>query len=194
MTIMKHKLSATLGLVISMMSPFVTSTAGAQTVSPGSYLADASWDQTLACPTLDNCPRFTVLSNMNSAAVLDRQTGLVWERSPSSSNLQFADGQAAAHCTNLSLGNRKGWRVPTLQEFASLVDADPANTTIPKLPPGHPFQRVQLTAHYWAATLATPDGVFVWTEFLFDGTQSGEISIASFPVWCVRGGSGRGVQ
>lgn len=191
---MKHRLSTTAGIVVFLMSPFFASTAAAQTAAPGTYSADASWDQTLPCPALNNCPRFTVLSNMNSAAVLDHQTGLVWERSPSSGNFQFAGGQAAAHCTTLSLGHRKGWRLPTLQEFASLVDADPANTGLPKLPPGHPFQSVQLTAHYWAATLATPDGVFVWTEFLFDGTQSGEISIASFPVWCVRGGSGRDVQ
>ena len=190
---MKHKLTTTLGLVFFMMSPFVAGTAGAQTVSAGSYLADASWDQTLACTTLANCPRFTVLSNMNSAAVLDRHTGLVWERAPSSPPLQFAGGQAAAFCNNLSLGNRKGWRLPTLQELSSLVDADPANQTFLRLPPGHPFRSVQPTAHYWAATLGNPN-VFVWTVFFFDGSSSAEIEIASHLVWCVRGGSGRDVQ
>ena len=76
---MKHKLTTTLGLVFFMMSPLVTGRVAAQTVSAGPYLADAAWDQTLACSTPANCPRFTVLSNMNSEAVLDRHTGLVWE-------------------------------------------------------------------------------------------------------------------
>ncbi len=191
---MKQKLSTTLALVIFLMSPFVTSRAAAQTSAPGSYSADASWDQTLDCSTLGNCPRFTVLSNMNSAAVLDRQTGLVWERSPNPLPFQFAGGQAAAHCNNLSLGNRRGWRLPTLQELASLVDADPANGVVPKLPPGHPFQSVQLTAHYGASTLVTPDGALVWVVFFFDGTSFAEMSSAPLLAWCVRGGSGPSVQ
>src|SRR5262249_23927325 len=43
----------------------------------GRYYATPSWDQTLPAST-----RFIVLSNFNSQAVLDRETGLVWERTP----------------------------------------------------------------------------------------------------------------
>ena len=191
---MKHKLFTGIGLLIFMMSPLVTSPAGAQTVAPGTYSADASWDQTVACTTINNCPRFTVLSNMNSAAVLDRHTGLVWEKSPSASPFAFAGQQATTHCNNLSVGNRKGWRLPALQELLTLVDADPANTGFPRLPPGHPFQNVQPTSHYWTANPATPDGVFVRAVFFFDGSFSGELSTSPFLAWCVRGGSGRDVQ
>jgi hypothetical protein len=194
---MKHKLSATLGLIISMISPLVTSTVNAQTVTAGPYYADASWDQTLACTTLANCPRFSVLSNMSSAAVLDRQTGLVWERSPDTGPFQWGSDQAIAHCNNLSLGNRKGWRLPTIQELGSLVDPDPANAGAPRLPPGHPFQNVGPTTTYWSANPLTPEtsaGFFVWTLFAFDGSLNGEISIANHAVWCVRGGKGLDVQ
>src|SRR5215813_14310693 len=51
------------------------STAFAQTTGNGPYYAEPSWDQTLPAST-----RFIVLSNFNSEAVLDRETGLVWQR------------------------------------------------------------------------------------------------------------------
>ena len=58
------------------------SAAQAQIISAGPYYATPSWDQTFPCAALANCPRFVVLSNFNNDAVLDRETGLVWERSP----------------------------------------------------------------------------------------------------------------
>jgi hypothetical protein len=51
--------------------------ASAQTVANGPYYATPSWDQTLPAAT-----RFVVLSNMNAEAVLDRETGLVWRKTP----------------------------------------------------------------------------------------------------------------
>ena len=48
--------------------------ADAQTASAGPYYATPSWDQT------PSSTRFVVLSNWNNEAVLDRETGLVWEK------------------------------------------------------------------------------------------------------------------
>ena len=188
---MKHRLSTALGLILFTISPFVTSAVHAQTVAPGPYYAMPSWDQTLTCTTPANCPRFIVLSNMNNAAVLDRETGLVWERSPSTAPFLFASGQASLHCLNLGLGNRRGWRLPSVQELASLADLDPANTSSPRLPPGHPFQNLQDL--YWTATqLANPE--FAWVVFLGNGLAGGDIVQAQHFVWCVHGGKGQDVQ
>src|SRR5689334_12644792 len=41
-----------------------------------------AWTQKLACDTPSACPRFSVLGGLNNEAVLDRETGLVWERTP----------------------------------------------------------------------------------------------------------------
>ena len=74
----------------------------------GPYYATPAWDQTLPAST-----RFIVLTNMNSEAVLDRETGLVWEKTPSSLNLFTWNGaQAAFRCNNLNVGGRKGWKLP----------------------------------------------------------------------------------
>ena len=198
---MKHKVSATLGLIIVMMSPLAISRVDAQTVAPGPYYANPSWDQTLACTALANCPRFIVLSNMNSEAVLDRETGLVWERSPSTSQFLFANEQATLHCNTLALGNRRGWRLPSLQELASLVDADPANTNSPRLPPGHPFQNIQsgMDAAYWSANQAgLGNGIvgtqFAWGVFMGNGFSFTDAALDAHFVWCVHGGKGLDIQ
>lgn len=45
--------------------------------SNGPYYAEPSWDQKLPAAT-----RFVVLMDWNNEAVLDRETGLVWEQAP----------------------------------------------------------------------------------------------------------------
>ena len=60
----------------------LTASSAQAASGPGPFYAEPAWDQKLACPTKANCPRFLVLTNWNSEAVLDKETGLVWERSP----------------------------------------------------------------------------------------------------------------
>jgi hypothetical protein len=50
----------------------------------------------------------------------------------------------------LTVGNRKGWRLPTIQELASLLDPSVAFTGVPALPIGHPFTLGSV--FYWSAT------------------------------------------
>jgi hypothetical protein len=184
---MRQRLLYTFGLMVLGLVALAASPTNAQTVAPGPYYANPSWDQTLACTTLANCPRFIVLSNMNSAAVLDRETGLVWERSPDTFTYTWSGAQA--HCNLLKVGNRKGWRLPTLQELTSLVDGDPTNTSSPRLPPGHPFTTVQ-SSGYWSATTTVSNPDSAWVVLFTLGTVSdGPKSGGSFP-WCVRGGQG----
>ena len=196
---MKHKLSTSLGLIVMLTMALTASTAKGQTVAPGPYYANPSWDQTLACTTTANCPRFIVLSNMNSAAVLDRETGLVWEKSPIPSLslplcCSIAPITAAQYCNALTVGNRRGWRLPTIQELASLVDGDPANTSSPRLPPGHPFTGVQSgvqSSVYWSATTDASNTGFAWGVFFNNGFVGGGFGKSnSHLVWCVRGGQG----
>jgi hypothetical protein len=184
---MKRVLSYTAGIIVLAIG-LVTGSAVAQTTANGPYYATPSWDQTLPAST-----RFIVLSNMSGAAVLDRETGLVWQRSPDTTARDWAN--ASDFCTFIPVGGgRKGLRLPTVQELASLLDL----TQSPALPSGHPFSNVQFTRNgqvvfYWSASTSALDSTQA-NVVLF---QTGEVgfnpkSSAIGFTWCVRGGQGVG--
>lgn len=158
-------------------------------VANGPYYAFPAWAQKLVCATTSNCPRFIVLADWNSEAVLDRETGLVWERSPSTDPDPW--GSAELDCVELALGGRLGWRLPTIQELASLFD--PANVSAPRLPPGHPFVNVQAAA-YWSAN-KHGSGFARVVRFSGGGVDGDGTSVSEDNFrWCVRGGPGAGFR
>jgi len=177
---MKHRLLCTLGLIG--MVAFGTSPAGADPKEKASAMP--SWNQTLPASK-----RFIVLSNMGGAAVLDRETGLVWEQSPSAQTHQW--WEAVHRCNTLNVGNRMGWRVPTIQELASLMDPS-VPPPGPTLPSGHPFSNVQSLSYWSATTTALVDPGAVWFAALFNAGVGQVVPTTTqvLPVWCVRGGQG----
>jgi hypothetical protein len=138
---------------------------------------DGPWDHA------DGRNRFTVLRDFNRQAVLDAETGLVWEQSPDTGRRDWAAAQE--HCNNKAVGNRKGWRLPTVQELVSLADRSQPE---PTLPPGHPFSNVQLV--YWSATSSALGGPSsAWVMIFRNGqVAAGVVKSGSLGVWCVRSG------
>lgn len=149
-----------------------------------------TWDNQINSPG-----RFKVLKLFGNAAVLDQETGRVWEQSPSTTPLTWYG--ALLHCYDLDLGGRKGWRLPTIEELESL--ANTANST-PALPTGHPFTLTsgpsgQKEGFFWSATTHPffPDQAM--GEILTNGNVISTGKINDDFVWCVRGGQGiDGVQ
>ena len=74
-----------------------------------------NWDK-----KLPNTLRFTVLTDFDGAAVRDNETGLVWEQSPETKTQNWSGARFA--CASRTIGGRKGWRLPSVHELASLVD------------------------------------------------------------------------
>ena len=152
----------------------------AQTSAPGPYYAVPSWDQKLPPTT-----RFILLSNWNNEAVLDRETGLVWERTPAGSISDWF--VANALCLFKTTGGRMGWQLPTIQQLSSLIDPSvPAPG--PRLPAGHPFLDADGPA-YWSSTSQAPSGAAAWIMDFSSGFPSGINKGTNFrSAWCVRGG------
>src|SRR5689334_3074165 len=65
--------------------------------------------------------RFTVLPLFNGEAVLDKETGLVWERQPDGNKHTWFE--SVERCYVVNHGDRQGWRLPTMEELSSLVDS-----------------------------------------------------------------------
>jgi hypothetical protein len=137
------------------------------------------WDQNFA-----GANRFTVLPAFLNQGVLDKNTGLVWEQTPSSTSAVFQDSTYG--CANKSIGGTKGWRLPAIAELASLIDPS-VTAPGPTLPPGHPFTNVQ-SAFYWSATTHAVTPTTAWLVSFNTGMLgSDNKSSGSRLAWCVRG-------
>jgi Protein of unknown function (DUF1566) len=189
-----------LGTCVASTSPADAGGAGGQGRAAG--MPVPTWDRQIEGPR-----RFQVLRDFDDEAVLDRETGLVWERFPSDLNgdqvITIPDDEsdwigARGACVEKDVGNRKGWRLPAIYELLSLVDPSVPNADAPKLPEGHPFIDVQSPGNYWSATTdalepeiggCLPSNPCAWSmDFFGNATPAGQKVTFAF-VWCVRGGS-----
>jgi Protein of unknown function (DUF1566) len=174
------------GLVAVLAEP---ASAQLSTTANGPYYATPSWDQKFATN------RFVILANWNSEAVLDRETGVVWQRAPDPATLDLTDAIHA--CNTKNIGNRLGWRLPTIQELASLVDPSIPTPGL-ALPAGHPFVGVQSTFSIFFSGTRIAVGA-VWS-LDFDNISSNNGVFGSSVgggfarAWCVRGGQGPDIQ
>jgi hypothetical protein len=178
--LLKHALAATPRPFLSVLAILV--------LVPAVAVAGDPWDKQMNAKG-----RFEVLPAFDNAAVLDKETQLVWEQSPGDTNgdgvVNFADlrewGVARSHCINKDVGGRKGWRLPSVPELASLVDPSVAAPG-PTLPAGHPFSNVQ-SSNYWSATTFADNPLFAWSVGFDNGLVGAFFKINTFFVWCARG-------
>ena len=148
-----------------------------------------SWDKKIS-----GAARFTLV--LDGEAVLDRETGLVWQKSPChvSMNPDFCKRDwldACNYCCEIEVGGRKGWRLPSIEELASLIDMD-GDGAGRKLPNGHPFTNLY-SNEYWSLTtyVGNTDGARFVDIGNGDVNRGSKVS-SNFKkyMWCVRGGQG----
>jgi|CXWL01.1.fsa_nt_gi hypothetical protein len=147
-----------------------------------------AWNRTLSATGGCTSERFDCVL-AGDVGVLDRETGLVWQRDPDSVTTTIWVNAAEA-CNELLLGGRFGWRLPTIDEFYSLVDASADG-----MPDGHPFTVIATdltTVLYWSATTnpATPTGTWAIVPATADTGLTNVAKSSSIAHWCVRGGKG----
>jgi len=161
----------------------------------GTSLARPVWDITEAS-WVDHAPnrRFAIWnSGTNSPAddaIFDKETGLIWERSPATDKKPF--DAAIVYSTTRATARRKGWRLPAIEELLSLVDPGATN---PTLPSGHPFLSLKLDYYYWSQTrgIPFPPGYHLVWGYNFGNADTSCIVVAAPEAcyaWLVRGGYG----
>ena len=136
--------------------------------------------------------RFEVV--MDGEAVLDHETNLVWQRNVSESVIVWP--LAVSGCRGILIGGRYGWRLPSVEELATLIDV---NQSDPALPPLHSFTPEGFTGfgQYWTSTTYTLIPTNAWTvsfegngALATDQDKSVNLTPDANRVWCVRGGVG----
>jgi hypothetical protein len=142
-----------------------------------------TWSQKLPA-----AQRFEVV--LDGFAVLDKETGLVWQKVVSTFGTSWE--LAISACTSIEVGGRKGWHLPTVEQLASLVDTSVSGA--PKLPSGHPFSNVPTTAPTWSATTGVPDITNAWSVSFGTGFMAYAPKTYSLHWWCVRGGQSHDTQ
>lgn len=186
---------AALRIAAGALLAFGSGVCRAQSTTPGSFYSMPSWNEKIPCDTAADCRRFLVLSHWGGAAVLDKETGLLWERTPSTSLVTWH--QAEMGCNRRIVGGRMGWRLPTVQELSRLANGIATQHSVVVLPGGHPFQLSRYV--YWTTTLsaANPSPQFpaeAWLVAFFSSVPWTEPTSALKGAWCVRGGQEPAVQ
>jgi hypothetical protein len=129
---------------------------------------------------LPDSRRFTLV--LDNEAVLDNETGLVWQRETSPDLIAW--NSAINVCGHVRTGGRRGWRVPQLSELLSLVDNSQYQ---PSLPSGHPFAPLGALPFFWTATAVPGNSELHYRVGFLSGDFAG--SGISQKLWCVRGGA-----
>ena len=111
--------------------------------------------------------------------VLDRVTGLVWQRALDAQESSFAD--ASQHCAELSLAGYDDWRLPTRLELISI-----SNTT--RTQPAIDVSAFPDTPSdwFWSSSLSANDPQSAWYVYFYFGYPKTDLISNQFSVRCVR--------
>lgn len=144
-----------------------------------------AWNRKLSPAGTDACAteRFDCVLQFN-AGVHDRQTGLVWERTPGGVAMGWQE--AFDYCAALVLPIERGWRLPTLPELLSLLEQS-------NLPPGTPFEGIDATAQFWTSTAPASEPNMAYPVDFMTGSNAPAYRMELRRPWCVRGAEGSNV-
>lgn len=114
--------------------------------------------------------------------VVDTKTKLVWQQPCASSRMTWAN--AKSYCAGLGATLAgSGWRLPTINELATLVDtsiAPPRAAIDPVFFPNAPKD------DFWSSTLVAGTPSTIWVETFSIGGAGQTMASMSYLVRCVR--------
>ena len=147
-----------------------------------------TWDKIIP----DAAQRF--VDALDGSALLDKETGLVWQKTVSQTQLSWVEADKA--CVNNVTGNRSGWRLPTVHELMSILEPYlglmqlPANVLFKGIPPysywtSSPYPGTLDSSYYVYFDLSIVNNTLTGASAK---GYSNSLPTAQLHFWCVRGG------
>lgn len=137
----------------------------------------------------DGCDSTRFKCVMDGEAVLDKQTGLTWNRDTRFDNKSVSWQEAVNFCQTFVLGDKKDWRLATRDELTTLLDTSKSN---PAFPDGHPFKLRKGEGHgrgYWTSTEYEDNNKYAWRVNTYMGKVEESLKIMGAGIWPVRDGN-----
>ena len=122
--------------------------------------------------------RYTV----NGGTVLDKQTKLTWQRTPSTTKYSWADAKTACAAAGATLGG-SGWRVPTIKELHTLIDYSQPATAAAIDPAAFPETPMD---NFWSSTPLSGSTSMAWNLSFVLGNPSSASITSTLYVRCIR--------
>jgi hypothetical protein len=147
-----------------------------------SQLAASAYARCVKIPTSLTLPaqHYTVANG----EVKDNYTGLTWQQAHSGDSVSLTLDQATSYCTSLAL-NAQTWRLPSLNELASVVDDVPTGNVSPAV--DHTtFPMTATDALYWTASPYGTSTTENWMLNFLDGFTSHHVTSTLGIARCVR--------
>lgn len=116
---------------------------------------------------------------IQATTVRDVGTGLTWQRAVPDKKFPF--GEAQAYCAQLTLGGKRGWRMPSLQELLTLIDEHAATgplvdrTAFPNTP----------SEQFWTSSIFASSPVTSWYVFFNRGDGLYGMNTEKYRARCV---------
>jgi hypothetical protein len=149
----------------------LTSNAASQTAT--------EWIRCVAAPAVTPLP-YPHYVQVDTGEVEDVETGLIWAQT--SNNTSLVQAAAVAYCTSLGL-NGHTWRLPSVNELASLVDDNPVITKVSPAIDQCVFSDTSPNTYYMSSSIGGGSNPTTWCLNYEDGFDSGQ---SAGYVKCVR--------
>jgi hypothetical protein len=121
---------------------------------------------------------------VSGGEVTDNYTGLVWQQDHSGPDADHSWDEAVGYCVTLTLGGQS-WRLPSLNEIASIVDDVPSGDVSPAVDHAI-FPTTSPDLQYWSANPYGTSTAEHWTLNFMDGFTAHRQNSTLGIVRCVR--------